>query len=634
MAPSLSTADQLLLELEAAEQNPVADAPHGLKRRRREERSRLASDDEKQPTAAAAAPAPASEAPPPAVVIEDPFSTQERGSDVWITDDPLIMAAVSTSTLERHQAKQAYLLGDYAGALRLYTAAKQQLTALLHSNCCKPSLLSLIVGSLATISASRVSIHIKLQDLRAAQGDVDCLKAIRPEWWKTLALQARVLVGERRLQEAIDIYKAALQCDASDAERAKLRQKMEDVERKLRHSTRRVDAAVEQQRGGEEEQPRADGGELLQSPSKAPSTLPLPASPSPPTADNAAASPSRVAAPLTVRLSPAVAAADANPPPAPSRPPSPSSAPTSPLSSTPPKPPSQDYSTLPRITVEGVRDLLGCELFHRAEAAVSLVWKLKVIRDESADSKMADDHCGPVVQLLAKCKRPESRRRKRRWADADAQPAEGADEVIARPPALLDVAIQFRGNRVMEWSCSCSSGRGEDAKADAGDKRRYRGDWADNEERDHVDPALVPCRHVGAVLLLVRSKQMAVTPPSTPSAQPPLYLHPSHALPAAVVASMPALQARYEEMTGERLRRLLQANGEKVSGLKEELVERCVEGQVRGTLPHCDHCAGSLYYANGLVLCKGTFNVERKVRVPCHFHAPEEDVPRRPWHNE
>ena len=596
----------------------VTELPRAVKRKREEEEEDVHVMKHSGPlTGEEAAPLPQltllPEAVPRAVeMADDPLSTQQMTSDS-VNDSTNVAFCNVVET--RRGAKGSFLLHDYPRALALYDSADAQLTALIPANENHPSALSIIGDEMATVLASRAAIHIKLGDLPSAQSDVDRLKAIRSDWWKTFALQARVLVGERRLQEALDVYQRAMECDITDSDRAKLQQKSDDVDRKQRHMKR-----------GDNQHPASSQlhAPLSQgrSPHRAPSTLLLPSTPSTQSSDGNP-SPIRVAQPVVSPAVNRVLDVKDTPPQRPSSPPFPHPhLPTSPLSPSPAKPPSQGYSMLPRITVEGVRDLLGAELFHRAEAAIASVYKIKVTRD------LLDNTADPPVHLLAKCKRGEGRRRKRRRGEGGESHPSHLDEGRR---GMLDVEVQFRGNRVMEWSCSCSGHQGEEKQGEGEGEWGDRGEGEDEEERDHVDSAFIPCRHVAAVLLLVRNKQVAAHPPSTPSTQPPLYLHPSHMLSAGVVASMPALYEQFASMTVDRLRRLLHANAERQSGVKEELVERCVEGHVRGVLPKCDRCGGSLFYANGQVHCKGGFDRDRKVRLPCEVHLPEDAVQRRPW---
>ena len=673
-AESLSSADRLLLELEADEGGSTA-ANRGDDRAARDQMRAGAGVVEKAGEMHHATPAinmSQAQQQQPAGVVGDPFATQDLGGLAQlspqlpvaapadgrvVTTEEEAKAELSSVSVERRGAKECYLLHDYQQALSLYDSADQRLSTLIRGNPDRPFVLPLALPELATVLACRAAIHIKLGDLAAARADVDRLTATRPQWWKTLALEARVLVGERRFEEAVSVYAKGLQCDMSEEERVKMRQKKEDVERKWRHSSHR--AAKDRHALH-----HADGGDSPMSfplePLEPPLTLPLPPSPrvslsTPPSTTRAHVDADD---PFDIHLSPShaePAAADAlqttrliPPPPAP--PPLPA---TQQLPASPSKASSQDYSLLPRITVEGVRDLLGSELFHRAEAAVSAVYKVKVAREEGEKEEVigrmkghGDGGGGEAVLVLAKCKPLErSSRKRRRVAEAEARPFQLQQEEGEgrRRPELLDVALRFRGNRVMDWSCTCSGAQAEDSKQEqvAADGRTVdhhidaeRPPWEDENECDHVDSALIPCRHVGAVLLLLRQKQSSATPPSMPTRQPPLFFHLSHALPAAVLASLPSVYERYAGLKVERLRSVLQLNGERQSGLKEELIERCVEGEVRGVLGKCARCGGSLFYANGMVHCKGVFDVERKVRAPCSIHLPEEAVQRRAWRSE
>ena len=660
----LSSADRLLMELEGDDEgstltNHRGDEPAGDERRVDDGGAVEQRDERKE-----AAPAAATQAQRPSTVaMGDPFATQELGALPQLSPPllPLVAAAggkvvtteeeakaeLSSVSVERRSAKECYLLHDYHEALSLYQSAEQRLSALLHANPDRPFVPPLVLPELATVLASRAAIHIKLGALDAARADVDRLRSIRAQWWKTLALEARVLVGERRLEEAISVYERAMQCDMSDEERSKMRRKKEDVERKWRHSAQRTP------KDRHSPHHHIEGADSPMSfPLEPLLTIPLPPSPRAPpsTPPSTAGTRCDAEAPFDIHLSPPQAESAADHPlrPTPPAPPLPAPLPlpaTQQLHLSPSKVPSQDYSLLPRITVEGVRDLLGSELFHRAESALSAVYKIKVSREEGEDGMAVQGDGGEAVLVLAKCKPLRERPRKRRRADVDAAPFQLQEEA-SRSAELLDVALRFRGNRVLDWSCTCSAGHAQSSKLEQkategrtststqpagvnGDAARPA--WEDEDERDHVDASFVPCRHVGAVLLLLRNKQSVATPSSTPTAQSSLYLHPSHVLSASVLSSLPAVYERYAELKVDRLRHVLQLNGERLTGVKEELIERCVEGEVRGVLGKCARCGGSLYYANGKVHCKGVFDVVRRAREPCHLHLPEELAPRRAW---
>ena len=628
---SESSADRLLMELEAEEGHTAIDHAQGRGERDSKERTEVADVAHGHPESQGAQ----LQGRGPL----DAFTTQD------ITGEPQLSAhsaehkaasveddartVLSTASAERHHAKELYLLHDFYQALSLYTAADGRLSAILGDdrNRNRPAVLQTAYAELATVLASRAAIHIKLGRLAAAQADVSRLRTFRAEWWKTFALQARVLVGERRLEEAIAVYEEGLRGHMPGEERRKLQRKKDHAVKTIQ--SRRWSAG------------RPVDGDSPVHPHEQPPTIPLPVSPMEPSTPRSAQR-----NPLEVHVSPARtqpltedgADGSSQQTPSPHPPVRSTPVPPSPISPSPSKTSTMDYSVLPRITLEGVRDLLGADLFLRAEESVAAVYKLRVVREED-DSQSKAGIDDTAVLLQAKCKRGGGRPRKRRRYDVEtAFPLSGQDE--GGRPELIDVDVRFRGNRVMDWACSCcgpSPQMTEEAEAKAKDDEGGAPVYIallDAGERDHHDTSIVPCHHVGAVLLLVRNKQTAASSPSARSSQPPLYVHPSHVLPAAVVATIPALRERFAFHRTDRLKHLLQLNGERQSGVKEELVERCVEGAVRGVLPKCDRCGGNLFYANGRVLCRGVFDVDRRSRVECGVHMHADAVQRRPWRSD
>ena len=68
---------------------------------------------------------------------------------------------------------------------------------------------------------------------------------------------------------------------------------------------------------------------------------------------------------------------------------------------------------------------------------------------------------------------------------------------------------------------------------------------------------------------------------------------------------------------------ILDKNRTKKSGLKNELIERCVEGELYGALPPCPLCPSKhLYYAWGLYRCLGFFDIDKQKHLSCGFMSP------------
>lgn len=97
------------------------------------------------------------------------------------------------------------------------------------------------------------------------------------------------------------------------------------------------------------------------------------------------------------------------------------------------------------------------------------------------------------------------------------------------------------------------------------------------------------------------------------------------------------VEKAYSTLSGDKLKAMLQLNGQKKSGNKDELIERCVDGKLYGALPRCPECGGGIlrvaymskygHNGQGRFSCPGYFEDEAFVR--CGFSASQVD--RMPW---
>jgi hypothetical protein len=79
------------------------------------------------------------------------------------------------------------------------------------------------------------------------------------------------------------------------------------------------------------------------------------------------------------------------------------------------------------------------------------------------------------------------------------------------------------------------------------------------------------------------------------------------------------LRETVSSYTAERLRLILERNGQKKSGNKPELVSRVVDGMIYGALPSCPACKkGHLYYAGMLCFVFASHSCKYR-RVPAVF---------------
>jgi len=100
-------------------------------------------------------------------------------------------------------------------------------------------------------------------------------------------------------------------------------------------------------------------------------------------------------------------------------------------------------------------------------------------------------------------------------------------------------------------------------------------------------------------------------------------------------------EEEFNTMSVNNLKKLLKANGQKISGKKMELVERCADAKLYGCLPKCEECGGGRLQVNypfpfghkgqGDWFCKGYYDDGEF--MPCYFRSSEPQE-RTPWDAE
>lgn len=92
---------------------------------------------------------------------------------------------------------------------------------------------------------------------------------------------------------------------------------------------------------------------------------------------------------------------------------------------------------------------------------------------------------------------------------------------------------------------------------------------------------------------------------------------------------------KYSAMTVDNLKVVLKNNRLPSSGVKADLVETCVDGELHGALPTCPVCGiGQLkrMQANKAnVACPGYWDSEADTRRACGYACPASSVARNPW---
>ncbi len=90
--------------------------------------------------------------------------------------------------------------------------------------------------------------------------------------------------------------------------------------------------------------------------------------------------------------------------------------------------------------------------------------------------------------------------------------------------------------------------------------------------------------------------------------------------------------ARYSKMSISELKDVLRANGQLLSGTKQELVDRCVDGELNGRLPKCPACIkGTLHFDSkrNCIACSGYYDTDISARISCKYSAGS--IKRLPW---
>eukprot|EP01022_Parablepharisma_sp_SALTPOND_P028451 TRINITY_DN70993_c1_g1_i1.p12 TRINITY_DN70993_c1_g1~~TRINITY_DN70993_c1_g1_i1.p12 ORF type:complete len:225 (-),score=36.19 TRINITY_DN70993_c1_g1_i1:91-765(-) len=86
------------------------------------------------------------------------------------------------------------------------------------------------------------------------------------------------------------------------------------------------------------------------------------------------------------------------------------------------------------------------------------------------------------------------------------------------------------------------------------------------------------------------------------------------------------------KLSNDKLKAILRANAQSMSGDKKMLVEKVADGEVLGAMPRCGKCGGGfLKWDNkkGIYWCKGY--MDDTVWKNCNFKGGKADVTRSPW---
>ena len=90
-------------------------------------------------------------------------------------------------------------------------------------------------------------------------------------------------------------------------------------------------------------------------------------------------------------------------------------------------------------------------------------------------------------------------------------------------------------------------------------------------------------------------------------------------------------------MSVSQLKDILRINKQFLSGKKQELINRCIDGERFGALPICSRCGkGRLKLSedNSKVMCSGYYDEDCGMRIQCDLVDDVNAVERNPWNTE
>jgi len=254
------------------------------------------------------------------------------------------------------------------------------------------------------------------------------------------------------------------------------------------------------------------------------------------------------------------------------------------------------YPDFPVVTSEGIKDLVGDDTFSIAVVLIKDHGINQIRTEQPTQSR------GP--RLLGRCflKKPSRGRSRSNKND------------------MCQVNVQFSGNRVSHYSCTCAG-------------------YCGNQDASSPENSYVrPCKHVGGVLLVLKKKQeedsahfaqYSMQCPITEA----MYVSPLRKLTSSQLDLVKGETYRLSQLPTKLLQSMLTLNNQKKTGTKEELVNRCVDGILRGALPRCPLCQiGHLWYAGGKYRCNGSYDRTQGGKLPCSFEA--NNVQRGSWISE
>ena len=423
---------------------------------------------------------------------------------------------------------------------------------------------SLLYAAIATIYARNNQLNKSLIAINA-------ITYYRQNWHKYHSLYAGILYRLGHYHASLIEYEHASACELTNDVRSKIQKRMDVVRRAIDTNKNDTTRATD---------------------------LPIPTSPSGHSSTSAtstrqsrqSANQSRLAPPSPQNHQ----GKTSNNPTSPKTPPSTSSSKSIPHSS-PAK-----FDVFPLITIEGCRDLLGDDLYIESRTAndAKRVYQVKVIIPTIKPPIVRNGSSATIdATLMARCRTDSTHN------------------------DLVQVTIDFSGNRVARWECTCRTVSSSSQTSSTS-----------SEHRDEL-----ACVHVGAALLTLKDKQdkqrqkegLGTTHQAHDDTSHSLYIHSFRRLTPSQLIKTRQLYDHYSILTSQQLIQILSLNQQKHTGNKDELILRCIDGELYGILPLCLTCHNAhIFYANGSYWCYGHYDLQQNKVIKCEMKMNAQHIQR------
>jgi hypothetical protein len=552
-----------------------------------------------------------------------PSATLEQEKKARLDTIQAMDVAIEESSVLRLSADSSYQRDNFSAAASEYEKALsiiqnltqsinfhfKQLNADQNNETQLPKQAKALADLYANVLSGLVRSLCKLKRFAECDEFLKELFSVAPAWYKTYSLAATVNFYEKNFTGAEKHYRKALSFDLTPSERSKISSRLEVTMQRIAHQQ-------EKQHQGQKQ-----GQFHIHSDSD----MPAMNSPARQGQMQRAAGPFHPVSPL---------------------PKSTQRAPLRPINS--PTPLSsgktgghKDYSLiesyLPRITKAGIKDLLGGDHFVSA---------LKLYEEKAIYKVRAELRDNKICVLHAKCWRQSEKKRHKLLLHHD-------------DSEMFESSVEISGNRISSYQCSCEeeilqhtlpARQGSETDAQQLDQEAQHQEMKRKmapkvTKEGNIVPGYSACEHAGLILLWLLKKQEEYPAVSNQTENQPninsnmrgnaaekksaLFISASRVQSTDELRREQELFRHFDGMTVGKLQQLLELNQQKKSGLKAQLVQRCVESAIYGCPSRCEKCGGKLSYAGGVYRCNGIFDEFYHRATYCDFVA--ETVVKKVW---